>query len=411
MQAGVGHVIYTSVVSPEPGNPAAVVETHRQTEADLRAAGCAWTLLRNELYSEFQEPELREAAASGRLVHNRGDGRAAYVSRLDCAAAAAAVLAGDGHEGRTYDVTGPESLSAAGSRGHLRGPRRPAGRAGGRRRRRARRRHGRGLRRRPPRPSARAFVASFGRAIREGWFAEVSDAVETLTGPAAPERPRGARGLGNDGRGCRRRGDRVGAGLDRGGRRGLGTGRLAAGSGAGVVAAGGSAGVVGSTGAVGSAGVVSTGAAGVVAAGSAATGGVSGGAGTAGAAGVATGGVAGATSAGPGMPPAPGGGGVGWPGSVTESAPCWVGASATVVPSAGAWAPPAGVAASGASPSAVFSPSFLSPAAPAFGSSAGWREEATTTGSGAGVTTFGGAGRRRARRGGGGDVGAVSALA
>lgn len=181
VQAGIGHVIYTSVVSPEPGNPAAVVETHRQTEADLRAAGCAWTVLRNELYSEFQEMELREAAASGRLVHNRGDGRAAYVSRLDCAAAAAAVLAGDGHEGRAYDVTGPESLSAddlAGIYADLAG--------------------------RPVEPVAvddealvagmvgdsadghaafgARFVASFGRAIREGWFAEVSDAVETLTG-------------------------------------------------------------------------------------------------------------------------------------------------------------------------------------------------------------------------------------
>lgn len=181
VQSGVEHVIYTSVVSPEPSNPAAVVETHRQTEADLRRAGCAWTLLRNELYAEYQEPELREAAATGRLVHNRGDGRAAYVSRTDCAAAAAVVLAGEGHAGRVYDVTGPEALSAedlARIYADLSG--------------------------RPVEPVAiddeqlvaamvgesadghlafgARFVASFGRAVREGWFAEVSDAVVTLTG-------------------------------------------------------------------------------------------------------------------------------------------------------------------------------------------------------------------------------------
>lgn len=46
----------------------------------------------------------------GRLVSNAGDGRTAYVSREDCAAVAAAVLTSDGHEGRTYDVTGPQLL-------------------------------------------------------------------------------------------------------------------------------------------------------------------------------------------------------------------------------------------------------------------------------------------------------------
>jgi NAD(P)H dehydrogenase (quinone) len=35
----------------------------------------------------------------------------APVSRRDCAAAAAAVLTSDGHEGKTYDITGPDRLS------------------------------------------------------------------------------------------------------------------------------------------------------------------------------------------------------------------------------------------------------------------------------------------------------------
>ena len=48
--------------------------------------------------------------ASGRLVHNSGAGSIAYVSREDCAAAAAAVLTTEGHEGKAYDITGPEPL-------------------------------------------------------------------------------------------------------------------------------------------------------------------------------------------------------------------------------------------------------------------------------------------------------------
>jgi nucleoside-diphosphate-sugar epimerase len=42
-----------------------------------------------------------------------GDGRAAWVTRDDIADTAVAVLTGTGHEGRSYDVTGPEALTMA----------------------------------------------------------------------------------------------------------------------------------------------------------------------------------------------------------------------------------------------------------------------------------------------------------
>ena len=69
------------------------------------------TALRNGLYAEFQVAAAARAAASGQLVHNNGDGATAYVSREDCAAAAAAALTGDGHEDRVYDITGPELVT------------------------------------------------------------------------------------------------------------------------------------------------------------------------------------------------------------------------------------------------------------------------------------------------------------
>jgi NAD(P)H dehydrogenase (quinone) len=47
-------------------------------------------------------------------VTNGGAGRVAYVSRDDCAAAAAAVITGGDHAGRTYDITGPELIGAEG---------------------------------------------------------------------------------------------------------------------------------------------------------------------------------------------------------------------------------------------------------------------------------------------------------
>ncbi|GAA3601172.1 SDR family oxidoreductase [Kineosporia mesophila] len=109
---GVGHVVYTSVPEPVPGNPALVVPDHADTEQALRDSPMTWTFLRNNLYAHLQAGSIAQAAATGHLVTNGGAGAAAYVSREDCAAGAGAVLAQGGHENRAYDVTGPQALTA-----------------------------------------------------------------------------------------------------------------------------------------------------------------------------------------------------------------------------------------------------------------------------------------------------------
>lgn len=111
--SGVGHVVYTSGENAGGILPLVVAHEHGATEQAIRDRGLRCTALRNGLYAEFQVGAAGRAFASGRLVHNNGDGRTAYVSREDCAAAAAAVLTTDGHEDRVYDITGPELVSQA----------------------------------------------------------------------------------------------------------------------------------------------------------------------------------------------------------------------------------------------------------------------------------------------------------
>ncbi|HEY4098618.1 MAG TPA: SDR family oxidoreductase [Baekduia sp.] len=111
--AGVSLIAYTSIPNPSEENPAGVATEHRETEQALRDSGVAWTLLRNALYAEYRIPEAQGAVATGKFQHNLGDGRSAFVSREDCAAAAAAVLAGgDEHANKVYDITGPALLGA-----------------------------------------------------------------------------------------------------------------------------------------------------------------------------------------------------------------------------------------------------------------------------------------------------------
>jgi NAD(P)H dehydrogenase (quinone) len=112
--AGVGRVAYTSLTNPVAGHPCGdVAEEHRLTEELLHRGALPWTVLRNAAYSELQVPLGAIAVTYGKLVTNAGAGRVAPISRSDCAAAAATVLTTDGHEGQTYEITGPEALSQA----------------------------------------------------------------------------------------------------------------------------------------------------------------------------------------------------------------------------------------------------------------------------------------------------------
>jgi NAD(P)H dehydrogenase (quinone) len=112
VRAGVRSVAYTSIVNPSDSNPTVVAAEHRATEELLRASGLAWTFLRNGIYADLLTQDAAAALGSGKLLTNAGDGRNAYVAREDCAAVAAAVLTSDGHDGRTYDVTGADPLGA-----------------------------------------------------------------------------------------------------------------------------------------------------------------------------------------------------------------------------------------------------------------------------------------------------------
>ena len=177
--AGVQHVAYTSFPKPDPNHPVGAIATeHGETELILQGSGLAWTILRNATFAELQVQPGSLAIAGGRLYTNAGQGRLASVSRRDCARAAAAVLTGTGHEGRTYDVTGPEALTQrelAELLAEVSGRPVKLVPVGDRT-------LGWGLARAgAPKPVARSIVA-FGKAVREGYYEIVDPAFAQLTG-------------------------------------------------------------------------------------------------------------------------------------------------------------------------------------------------------------------------------------
>ncbi|MFK0154987.1 NAD(P)H-binding protein [Streptomyces sp. NPDC090499] len=101
--AGVALLAYTSA----PGSlHASLVDDHRATEKELLASGLPYTLLRNGWYHENYTENLTPVLEHAAVVAAAGEGRVSSASRADYAAAAAAVLTGEGHENRTYELGG-----------------------------------------------------------------------------------------------------------------------------------------------------------------------------------------------------------------------------------------------------------------------------------------------------------------
>jgi uncharacterized protein YbjT (DUF2867 family) len=114
--AGVERVVYTSFFGAAPDCTFTFGRDHWHAEEHIRASGLRYTFLRDNLYIDFL-PLM--AGADGVIRGPAGDGRLAAVARDDIADVAVAVLLGDGHEGRSYDMTGPEALTLEEAAGEL----------------------------------------------------------------------------------------------------------------------------------------------------------------------------------------------------------------------------------------------------------------------------------------------------
>lgn len=107
---GVERIVYLSFIGPAPDAMFILARDHYHTEEYIRSTGLAYTFLRPNLY---MDKVLQHVARSDVIRAPAGDGRVAWVSRDDVAESVARVLTGAEHDGRAYDLTGPEALTMA----------------------------------------------------------------------------------------------------------------------------------------------------------------------------------------------------------------------------------------------------------------------------------------------------------
>ncbi|WP_134703225.1 SDR family oxidoreductase [Ammoniphilus sp. YIM 78166] len=104
-QAQVGFIAYTSLGNASESS-IFLAPVHRATEEAIRNTGIAYSFLRNNWYLENETGSIQGVMAGAPWVTSAGSGKVGWAPRQDFAEAAAAVLAGNGHENTIYELSG-----------------------------------------------------------------------------------------------------------------------------------------------------------------------------------------------------------------------------------------------------------------------------------------------------------------
>ncbi|WP_018501261.1 SDR family oxidoreductase [Parafrankia discariae] len=110
--AGVARLAYTSVLGGMLEGFKLAAEQHKPTEQAILGSGLTYTLLRNGWYTENYTGQIPVQLEHG-VVGAAGEGRIGSATRADFSAAAAVVLTTEGHENKTYELSGDSAWTFA----------------------------------------------------------------------------------------------------------------------------------------------------------------------------------------------------------------------------------------------------------------------------------------------------------
>jgi NAD(P)H dehydrogenase (quinone) len=112
-KAGVKWIVYTSLLHAETSAIKSLSGEHLVTEADLKASGVPFTLLRNGWYTENYTASVPGAVAGGAFLGSAAGAKISSAARADYAEAAAVVLTSEGQQGKVYELAGDQAYTLA----------------------------------------------------------------------------------------------------------------------------------------------------------------------------------------------------------------------------------------------------------------------------------------------------------
>jgi len=111
LESGVRHIVYLSQLHASKDSPVRFLRYHAVVEEAISSSGMAYTHLRPNLYMQGLIAFRASIASEGRFFAPAGEARVSIVDVRDIAAVTTAALTSNSHEGKVYDVTGPEALT------------------------------------------------------------------------------------------------------------------------------------------------------------------------------------------------------------------------------------------------------------------------------------------------------------
>ena len=109
-QARVGHVVRLSAFGAAHDAPTVNSRLHALSDAELERSNVPYTILKPHFFMQNLFMAAESVSREGAMYLALGEGRMGMIDVQDIAAVAAHVLNTPGHEGKTYVMTGPESI-------------------------------------------------------------------------------------------------------------------------------------------------------------------------------------------------------------------------------------------------------------------------------------------------------------
>jgi uncharacterized protein YbjT (DUF2867 family) len=107
-KAGNPHLVRHSMWGSEKSR---IVKQGLEVEEAVKSSGLKWTLLMPTFYMQNTLMAAQTIASDGAIYWDMKDGKLAMIDVRDIVDSAFAVLTGNGHEGKSYILTGPAAIS------------------------------------------------------------------------------------------------------------------------------------------------------------------------------------------------------------------------------------------------------------------------------------------------------------
>jgi uncharacterized protein YbjT (DUF2867 family) len=112
-QRHVKHIVKLSQFAANANSPVRFLRYHAAVEATLRSSGMAYTILRPNLFMQGLLSFRSTIATQSVFFAAAGKAKVSVVDVRDIAEVAVAALTEAGHEGKSYELTGPQALTHA----------------------------------------------------------------------------------------------------------------------------------------------------------------------------------------------------------------------------------------------------------------------------------------------------------